>query len=240
MGILKRTTDKAMTDAANHATKAAELEAKAVEAEATARQLDTDSLTTLVDDPEQAETVAGRISAQERLARAYRAKAAEYRALVERCHREALELEAADLDERAAKLDVQADKVVAKVAAALAALEEADGGHVWARGGADVSENQRALGQMEYTRTVTTQEQRAEGGAAAPIREQAKALRLRAGHNRYFLQHGRLAGSLVDLGGDQGGPLDYLVGIIAPTVEDSATTDLLARLASGVGEPVPA
>lgn len=243
MALIKRTAEKALTDASTHDTKAADLEAKATEADTTAHRLDADSMETLADDPTQAEGISSKIDAQKRLARAYRAKAAGHRTKAEDARREALELEAAELESRAAKLDAQADKVVAKVAAALAVLEEADGGAEWCRvdqahvWGPPID---RADAIVEDHRTESTQQQRAEGGTATAIRKQAEALRLRARHNRYFLEHGQLAPDPQDLGAPREHPLAHLTGQYLPTVEDF-TTELLARMSGArVGETVDA
>ncbi len=220
MGIIKRTPADAMRDAATATAKAAELEAQAAEAEATAKRMDTESLAALVDNPEQAEGINAKIAAQERLARAYRLKASECRDKVPNLHREALELEAAELDRQAERIDRDADKLAEKVADARRALEDLDG-YAWER---------KALEFDSITKEGTTW---SVDGAAGDKRGQGETLRIKARQNRFYIEHERVAQHVDEF---RFGPnFNNMSGLpTGPRIDDpDYTTDLLSQIAGG-------
>lgn len=223
MGIIKRTPADALKDAATATRKAEELEAKATEADETSQRMDAESMAALIDNPGQAEGITAKISAQERLARAYRMKAAEHRGKVTEHRREALSLEADQLDRDAEKVERDAEKVAEKVDAARQALEHLDG-YSWER---------EPIG---YDTAGKANEWSA-GGAADDLRGQAGNLRLAALHNRFYLENGKRASFVSELtSGNVQGPTSYDAGRqIDPEFH---TSDLLAQIASGTVETV--
>ncbi|NUL43856.1 hypothetical protein F7P69_01390 [Cellulosimicrobium funkei] len=214
---MRRTSSDAMKDATTAETKAAELEAKATEAEAAAQRLDADSMAALVDNPGQAEGITSKISAQERLARAYRSKAAEHREKVQSFQREALELEAVDLHREADKLERDAEKQAEKIADALQKLEALDGGCKY----------EPAVSMRDRYTNAPVQWH---APKADQMRADAKTLRARAGHNRYFLEHRRLAAERYELNEMLTDTLSTLETMWLP---EGTTSDLLAQIASG-------
>ncbi len=219
MALMKRTAADALKAADAAERKAADLEAKAAEATATAQRMDAEATDALVSNPGQAERITAGITAQERLARAYRVKADAARASVDEHYQEALELEATELDREADKLDREADKLAERVTAALKALEDVDG-YAWERK------------PLEFDSISKVPTSWSVDGAAGDKRGEAEAVRFKALHNRYWIKHGQPAQFVANLRDDS--TTVAAMWDNGPAIDpERHTSVLLAQIASG-------
>lgn len=217
MGMIKRTSTDAVKDSGGHEAKAAELEAKAAEATTTIDRMEAEAVDAIVDDPRQAEKIGAGITAQQRMARAFTAKADQHRTKAAELKREALELEAAELHREADKLDKEADRHAAQVDELLVKLLELDG---------------LEYGPLERVKKDGDWKvQNAGASVTAKFRHDIEAVRIKADNNRYYLATGRPAKDKQDLNAELGSA--YNVMIMPMQLQAYHTTALLAQIASG-------
>lgn len=161
-----RTANDAANDHENNAAK--------VDAEV--QRLEAEAVDLLVEDPSRADEVGRKIDAQTRLAGAYRAKARGKRAEVEDLKKDALYLEAAELDAEGERLDREHEKHEGKIAALIKQLEDLDGVPY-------IRKPEESPGYGEGIRIL-------DNSTGDEIEGRAKGARLRATVNRFYLQFG--------------------------------------------------